>query len=128
MSSSEEENIPSDAEQVESDEEELEGIQAWQALGIKDELAQMCIDLKWTKPTKIQKGAIPVAIEGKDVIGLAETGSGKTAAFALPVLQTLLDHPGECRLSVLVLTPTRELAFQIREQFLALGSGVGLSW
>lgn len=56
---------------------------------------------------------------GKDVIGLAETGSGKTAAFALPILQALLENPQ--RYFALILTPTRELAFQISEQFDALG-------
>lgn len=56
---------------------------------------------------------------GKDVIGLAETGSGKTAAFALPMLQSLLENPQ--RYFALVLTPTRELAFQISEQLEALG-------
>ena len=61
---------------------------------------------------------------GKDVIGLAETGSGKTGAFALPVLQSLLDSPQG--LYALVLTPTRELAYQISEQFEALGSGIGV--
>ncbi|KAK3738716.1 hypothetical protein QZH41_018090, partial [Actinostola sp. cb2023] len=60
----------------------------------------------------------------KDIIGLAETGSGKTAAFALPILQTLLDNPQ--RLFALILTPTRELAFQISEQIEALGSGIGV--
>jgi len=63
-------------------------------------------------------------LEGKDVIALAETGSGKTGAFALPVLHTLLDNPQ--RLYALVLTPTRELAFQISEQFEALGSSIGV--
>ena len=61
---------------------------------------------------------------GKDVIGLAETGSGKTGAFALPILQNLLETPQ--RLFALVLTPTRELAFQISEQFEALGARIGL--
>lgn len=61
---------------------------------------------------------------GKDVIGLAETGSGKTGAFALPILQSLLSSPQ--RLHTLVLTPTRELAFQISEQFEALGSSIGV--
>lgn len=56
---------------------------------------------------------------GKDVIGLAETGSGKTGAFALPILQALLVNPQ--RYFALILTPTRELAFQISEQFEALG-------
>lgn len=58
-------------------------------------------------------------LSGKDVIGLAETGSGKTAAFAIPILQSLLNNPQ--RYFALVLTPTRELAFQIAEQFEALG-------
>lgn len=56
---------------------------------------------------------------GKDIIGLAETGSGKTAAFAVPILQALLENPQ--RYFALILTPTRELAFQISEQFEALG-------
>jgi superfamily II DNA/RNA helicase len=56
---------------------------------------------------------------GKDIIGLAETGSGKTGAFALPILQALLENPQ--RYFALILTPTRELAFQISEQFEALG-------
>lgn len=56
---------------------------------------------------------------GKDVIGLAETGSGKTAAFAIPILQALLENPQ--RYFALILTPTRELAFQISEQFEAIG-------
>jgi hypothetical protein len=61
---------------------------------------------------------------GNDVIGLAQTGSGKTGAFALPILQGLMDKPQE--LYALVLSPTRELAIQIAEQFEALGSGIGL--
>lgn len=61
---------------------------------------------------------------GKDVIGLAQTGSGKTGAFALPILQNLMDKPHE--LFALVLSPTRELAIQIAEQFEALGSGIGV--
>ena len=63
-------------------------------------------------------------LSGRDVIGLAETGSGKTGAFALPILQSLLSSPQ--RLHTLVLTPTRELAFQIAEQFEALGSSIGV--
>lgn len=63
-------------------------------------------------------------ISGRDVIGLAETGSGKTGAFAIPILQALLDNPQ--RLFGLILTPTRELAFQIAEHFEALGSTIGV--
>ncbi|XP_003746399.1 probable ATP-dependent RNA helicase DDX47 [Galendromus occidentalis] len=83
-----------------------------------------CEALKWRTPSKIQKEAIPVALQGRDIIGLTETGSGKTAAFALPILQTLLENPA--RLFALILTPTREFAFQISEQFGALGSTIGI--
>lgn len=96
----------------------------FQSLGIVDVLCEACEQLKWKTPTKVQKEAIPVALQGSDVIGLAETGSGKTGAFALPILQTLLDKPQ--RLYALVLTPTRELAFQISEQFEALGASIGI--
>ncbi|KAJ0176416.1 hypothetical protein K1T71_007595 [Dendrolimus kikuchii] len=93
-------------------------------LGIVDVLCEACGELKWKKPSKIQKEAIPVALQGKDIIGLAETGSGKTGAFALPILQALLENPQ--RYFALVLTPTRELAFQISEQFEALGASIGV--
>ncbi|XP_073429101.1 probable ATP-dependent RNA helicase DDX47 isoform X4 [Dendrobates tinctorius] len=92
--------------------------------GVTDVLCETCEQLGWKKPTKIQIEAIPVALQGRDIIGLAETGSGKTGAFALPILQTLLENPQ--RLYALVLTPTRELAFQISEQFEALGSSIGV--
>merc|ERR1719315_1013624 len=78
----------------------------------------------WKKPSKIQAEAIPVALSGNDVIGLAETGSGKTGSFALPILHALLETPQ--RLFALILTPTRELAFQISEQFEALGASIGV--
>lgn len=87
-------------------------------------LCEACVDLKWKTPSKIQRESIPVALKGHDIIGLAETGSGKTGAFALPIIQTLLDNPQ--RFYALVLTPTRELAFQISEQFEAIGASVGI--
>lgn len=87
--------------------------------GLVDALCKACEQLKWKAPSKIQRESIPVALQGKDIIGLAETGSGKTAAFALPILQALLENPQ--RHFALILTPTRELAFQISEQFEALG-------
>lgn len=96
----------------------------WESLGVVDSLCQAVRHMKWTKPTKIQKEAIPSALQKRDIIGLAETGSGKTGAFAIPIVQTLLDNPQ--RLFALVLTPTRELAFQISEQFEALGASIGL--
>ncbi|MEO1257758.1 MAG: DEAD/DEAH box helicase [Bacteroidota bacterium] len=73
-------------------------------------------------PTPIQQQAIPHALEGKDVLGCAQTGTGKTAAFAIPVLQNLLDKlspNGHRKIKTLVLTPTRELAIQIGDSFKA---------
>ncbi|XP_073822335.1 probable ATP-dependent RNA helicase DDX47 [Musca autumnalis] len=96
----------------------------WKDLGLNETLCKACEELKWKAPSKIQKEAIPVALQGKDVIGLAETGSGKTGAFALPILHALLENPQ--RYFALILTPTRELAFQISEQFEALGSSIGV--
>ncbi|XP_066246328.1 ATP-dependent RNA helicase DDX47 [Euwallacea similis] len=97
---------------------------SWQDLGLVDALCKACEQLKWKSPSRIQRESIPVALQGKDIIGLAETGSGKTAAFALPILQALLKNPQ--RHFALILTPTRELAFQISEQFEALGSAIGV--
>lgn len=93
-------------------------------LGVNDVLCTAVKQLKWKKPTKIQCESIPLALEGRDVIGLAETGSGKTGAFALPILQRLLAAPQ--RLYGVVLTPTRELAYQISEQFQAIGGSIGV--
>ena len=92
--------------------------------GLIDTLCTACRGLKWKAPSKIQREAIPLALQGKDIIGLAETGSGKTGAFALPILQALLDNPQ--RYFAVVLTPTRELAYQISEQFEALGATIGV--
>lgn len=89
-------------------------------LGVVDSLCDACASLDFKIPTAIQAEAIPVALGGRDIIGLAETGSGKTAAFALPILQALLDKPQA--MFGLVLAPTRELAYQISQQFEALGS------
>ena len=107
-----------------SEEEEVEELVEFSDLGLVDVLCDAAKSLGWKNPTKIQKEAIPIALEGKDIIGLAETGSGKTGAFALPMLQSLLENPQ--RLFGLVLTPTRELAFQIAEQFEALGKSIGI--
>ncbi|OQU78743.1 hypothetical protein SORBI_3008G041300 [Sorghum bicolor] len=93
-------------------------------LGVCSELVNACGTLGWKQPTKIQSEAIPYALKGMDLIALAQTGSGKTAAFALPILQALLEHRRP--FFACVLSPTRELAIQIAEQFEALGSAIGL--
>ncbi|EFY88543.1 ribosomal RNA processing protein [Metarhizium acridum] len=93
-------------------------------LGIVDSLCEACESLNYKFPTPIQEKSIPVALQNRDIIGLAETGSGKTAAFALPILQALLDKPQP--LFGLVLAPTRELAHQIGQSFEALGSSISL--
>ncbi|KAK4570146.1 ribosomal RNA processing protein [Recurvomyces mirabilis] len=89
-------------------------------LGVTESLCDACTNLGFKAPTAIQAESIPIALSGKDIIGLAETGSGKTAAFALPILQALLDNPQP--MFGLVMAPTRELAYQISQQFEALGS------
>ncbi len=76
-------------------------------------------DLGFTEPTPVQLGAIPPALAGRDVLGSAATGSGKSAAFGLPLLQRLIDLP-RAKTRVLVLAPTRELAAQIAEHLQAL--------
>ena len=79
----------------------------------------------YTQPTPIQTQAIPPALAERDVLACAMTGSGKTAAFVLPILQRLMNRPrGATR--ALVLTPTRELAAQVEEQFKQLGVGTGI--
>jgi len=85
----------------------------------------------YTTPTPIQEQAIPIILEGKDLLGCAQTGTGKTAAFAIPVLQLLCKqkYTGQAikgGIKALVLTPTRELAIQIEESFAAYGKNLGL--
>lgn len=110
--------------------EEKEEVKTFKELGLRDELVEACENLGWKTPSKIQAEAIPHALEGKDLIGLAQTGSGKTGAFALPILQALLEIAENQRtvpaFFACVLSPTRELAIQISEQFEALGSGISL--
>ncbi|KAL5708203.1 RNA helicase [Ranunculus cassubicifolius] len=104
--------------------EDGEEVKSFKELGLRDELIETCDNMGWKVPSKIQIEAIPHALEGKDLIGLAQTGSGKTGAFALPILHALLEHPQA--FFACVLSPTRELAIQINEQFEALGSGIGV--
>ncbi|QBA65221.1 DEAD/DEAH box helicase [Muriicola soli] len=82
-------------------------------------------DVDYTTPTSIQASAIPLVLNKEDVIGSAQTGTGKTAAFAIPILQHLANQPqnhkGKRKVQVLVVTPTRELAIQIAESFTNYG-------
>ncbi|XP_063056763.1 probable ATP-dependent RNA helicase DDX49 [Engraulis encrasicolus] len=94
------------------------------SLGLSDWLIQQCKQLGIGKPTPVQQNCIPAILEGRDCMGCAKTGSGKTAAFVLPVLQKLSEDP--YGIFCLVLTPTRELAYQIAEQFRVLGKPLGL--
>nr|XP_025671009.1 DEAD-box ATP-dependent RNA helicase 10 isoform X1 [Arachis hypogaea]XP_025671010.1 DEAD-box ATP-dependent RNA helicase 10 isoform X1 [Arachis hypogaea] len=107
-------------------EDNNEVTQTFKDLGLSEELVETCDKLGWKNPLKIQSEAIPLALQGKDVIGLAQTGSGKTGAFALPILHALLEAPRPNDFFACVLSPTRELAIQIAEQFEALGSGIGV--
>ena len=77
----------------------------------------------FTEPRPIQRDAIPAGLEGRDILGLAQTGTGKTAAFALPLLQRLVTEPGDGP-RVLVLAPTRELASQITNEIDTLAQAV----
>lgn len=97
---------------------------SFSGLGIEPSLCAVIETLGWKSPTEIQQKSIPEALTGRDIIGLAETGSGKTGAFAIPILHALLQTPQ--RLFAVVLAPTRELAFQIHEVFEALGSAIAL--
>ena len=87
-------------------------------------LCEACDKIGFTRPTGIQEQSIPSALLGRDIIGLAQTGSGKTAAFALPILHRLMADPQPYY--AVVLAPTRELAIQIAEQFEGLGSVIGV--
>ena len=92
---------------------------SFSSLGLSDHLLRAIAAQHYTQPYPIQEQAIPAILKGKDVYGIAQTGSGKTAAYAMPILELLqAKSPGNSRyVSTLVLVPTRELAVQVREVF-----------
>jgi ATP-dependent RNA helicase RhlE len=101
----------------------LSKVELFRELSLSDVQLAAIEALGWTEPTPIQWKAIPAALEGKDIVGVAQTGTGKTGAFMIPCLETIRAGGG---LQVLVLCPTRELAQQVAEDTEALAKGTSL--
>jgi ATP-dependent RNA helicase RhlE len=99
---------------------------SFSTLGLNQTLLAQIGRQGYQEATPIQAASIPTILEGRDVIGLAQTGTGKTAAFVLPILQRLMAEPRRRGIRALVLTPTRELAEQINQTVVALAAGTGL--
>jgi ATP-dependent RNA helicase RhlE len=103
---------------------------SFEQLQIIEPILKALAEEGYTTPTPIQEQAIPVVLQGKDLLGCAQTGTGKTAAFAVPILQMLYEQINEDRghrtIKSLILTPTRELAIQIDESFATYGKHTGL--
>jgi ATP-dependent RNA helicase RhlE len=95
---------------------------SFEGLGIAPKLLDILSQLKFTVPTPIQLQSIPVAVTGKDVMGIAQTGTGKTLAFGIPMIQRLAIQKGRG----LVILPTRELAIQVDESLQKIGRSLGL--
>ena len=98
-------------------------INGFEDLGLDKWVAKQCASLSMTSPTTVQQQCIPPILQGKHVLGGAATGSGKTAAFVLPILQRLSEEV--YGVFALVMTPSRELAYQILDQFVAFGAPIG---
>ncbi len=102
---------------------------SFDTLGLRPELLRAVADEGYTQPTPVQIQAIPVILAGGDVMAGAQTGTGKTAGFALPILEKLMQHPaaeGKRPVRVLILTPTRELAVQVGESMRIYGQHLPL--
>ena len=100
-------------------------------LGISERLQRALLECGYTAPTPIQTQAIPALLDGRDLLGIAQTGTGKTAAFALPTLDYLAEEPVDLRrgeVRSLVLVPTRELASQVHESFATYGKHLQLRY
>ncbi|HOF45022.1 MAG TPA: DEAD/DEAH box helicase [Candidatus Pacearchaeota archaeon] len=92
-------------------------------IGVSPNILKILDKLSLTSPTPIQKQAIPVALKGTDIVGIAQTGTGKTFAFGIPIIQKLLSSSGQA----LVLVPTRELALQVNESIRKLADKLNIS-
>lgn len=100
-------------------------------LNLIEPLKKALHEAGYTTPTPIQAAAIPILLENKDLLGCAQTGTGKTAAFALPILNTLFTNskkPNPKHVRALILAPTRELAIQVHESFLTYGKNLKLKY
>ena len=95
-------------------------------LQLDERIIRAITEMGFEEASPIQAQAIPVAMEGRDMIGQAQTGTGKTAAFSIPILQKLYKTDHRKGIKALILTPTRELAIQIGECFEAYGKYTGL--
>ncbi|QIR14016.1 DEAD/DEAH box helicase [Shewanella aestuarii] len=106
---------------------------SFSALGLMPELVNTLTQIEYLKPTPIQAEVIPLVLEGKDILASAETGTGKTAAFALPLLQMLAQRlpvqpqTEKTNIQVLIMTPTRELAIQIDENIQQYSQGLTIA-
>src|SRR5688500_17371629 len=101
----------------------------FRALGLGDNIFKAIQEAGYTEPTPIQAAAIPLVLAGHDLIGVAQTGTGKTAAFTLPLLTLMAQAPpqaGRRKTRALVMAPTRELVVQIEENVIAYGKHVPL--
>lgn len=109
------------------------GIRSWAELDIQPEVMKVISDIGYKEPTPIQRQAIPIGLQNRDIIGVAETGSGKTAAFLIPLLVWIMSLPKMERMEdidqgpyAIILAPTRELAQQIEEECVKFGKPLGI--
>src|SRR5438309_9971180 len=101
-------------------------MKSFSELSLSAQLKSNLLKNGFTQPTPVQAQAIEPALAGRDVVATAQTGTGKTLAFVLPLIQNLLNQPAKAGAGALVLSPTRELAIQIAEVFAKLGQGTGI--
>ena len=121
----EKEDQPTNDDAEDNNEQDIVTQTTFKELGVCDAIVEACDNLGWKSATRIQEKVLKDALSGRDVIGLAETGSGKTGAFCIPMLQALLDNPIRGAVFGVVLAPTRELAFQIHTVVEGLGTTMG---
>jgi ATP-dependent RNA helicase RhlE len=98
----------------------------FQELSLCADLARNLSRNGFQTPTPVQAGAIPLALKGHDIVATAQTGTGKTLAFVLPIIEKLLTHSRQSKIRVVIMSPTRELALQVQEVFLKLSAGTKL--